>query len=209
MLKDAMALSKVEQQNLNKLKEKYVVFLNCKDLQAVKYAGAYIVEGVSHPIDSQVSRNRNGQIRVRSRSLVINRSGQGKEGGGVGNLPWTSDQPDDPDNQHQDVSQFEAEDLDEGVVNESKVKNTMSNFLVLERKGKINLSDMHQPSSMIKPLGSSSVVNIVHDPINNQFQQLTTHSMIPQLRSQPTFGTMPAENREKQSQQLFQFAQEK
>jgi hypothetical protein len=66
----------------------------------------------------------------------------------------------------QDVSQFEPEDLDEGVVNESKHKNTMSNFLVLERKGKINLSDMHQPSSGMKPLGLSSMANAAYEVTN-------------------------------------------
>jgi hypothetical protein len=61
-----------------------------------------------------------------------------------------------------DTGLMEGEDLDEGVVVESKVQNTMSNFLILEKKGRINLSDMHQPSALTKPLGSSSLPNQPH-----------------------------------------------
>lgn len=44
---------------------------------------------------------------------------------------------------NEDSKLFNDEDLDEGVVIESKVALPMSNYLVLEKKGKINLSDTH------------------------------------------------------------------
>lgn len=68
----------------------------------------------------------------------------------------------------QDDSKFDTEDLEEGVANESKVQDMMSNFLVLEKKGKINLSDMNQPSVFAKPSSSSSVSIKPADLILNQ-----------------------------------------
>ena len=128
----------------------------------------------------------------------------------MGNLPRLSDQQAVSGDQLQDVSQFEPEDLDEGVVNESKHKNTMSNFLVLERKGKINLSDMHQPSSGMKPLGLSSMGSAVQEAPNKHVTEPPSQSLLPKLQAQATFGAgLPEIGLEKLSQQLFQYAQEK